>query len=279
MVKITLTLSYIDDPSYSYDKYYNAFYSNYELDDILSHEYARRGDISVSLKSPQGTVSKLLPKRKHDFINTQGYEDWEFMSVHYWGENPLGNWELLTSYESEVGSVTVSDISIKFYGTESVPQSVQDTLTQCNIDDCNNRCSQRNGKEICDTCKNKRDSKTLNCLKECPANYTEINGYCIDPNTSYDASNTSGSSQSTTTTTNIYGQQDHTTSLTPSSTIIHSTSTVSSPSSSSIQNIEPSTTSLVEYLNEDHKASAPMLYNSHLLVFFLIVILQLILLQ
>lgn len=182
VVKMTLTLAFSDSPIYTYDEYYSSIYAygDYEQVDILSHTSARRGDISVSLKSPQGTVSELLPNREHDFINTDGYTDWEFMSVHYWGENPLGVWELLVSYKSNVGVVNVSDVSVKLYGTETIPHSVK---YQC-TDMCNYQCSFRNNIEICDTCKDKRDSDTLNCLAECPENYEEISGYCINPNSS-----------------------------------------------------------------------------------------------
>ena len=36
-------------------------------------DHPKRGDISIELTSPQGTVSVLLPKRKYDFINDEGY--------------------------------------------------------------------------------------------------------------------------------------------------------------------------------------------------------------
>ena len=260
VVKVTLALSFNDDRSYSYDKYYNAFYGDYDLGDILSHDYARRGDISITLRSPQGTVSVLLPTRQRDFVNTLGYEDWEFMSVHFWGENPQGNWELVTSYKSEVGSVTVSDISVKLYGTDSIPQSVQETSTDCNSDDCSHRCSHRDSKELCHTCKNKRDSQTLICLTECPANYTEISDYCINPNNSNNVSIPNSLSHPVTTAS----VKDPSLSSIPSTTYsIRSTSTVIT-SSSYNQNINPSSTVLasdtsigiVDYTKEDYKASA-----------------------
>ena len=180
VVKMTLTLSYNNIPSYSYDAYYNSFYDTYDQKDVLSHQFARRGDISVSLRSPQGTTSELLPNRERDFINTNSYRNWEFMSVHYWGENPLGDWEVLISYKSQIGAVRISNISVKYYGTETKPQSVQEMLSSCTAA-CDYKCSIRGGEEICDTCNNKRDSETLSCLTQCPDNYDEISDYCINP--------------------------------------------------------------------------------------------------
>ena len=179
VVRMTLALTFSNIPSFGYDMYYS---DDYELEDVLSHEFARRGDISVSLRSPQGTISQLLPYRERDFINTNSYRNWEFMSVHYWGENPLGTWELLVSYKSKVGAVRVSDVSVNIYGTRTTPLSVVQS-SQC-TNKCNYRCSFSNAVEICDSCLNKRDSESLKCLAECPANYNEISGYCMNPNSS-----------------------------------------------------------------------------------------------
>ena len=175
---MTLRLTFDDIPSYSYDEYYGD-----KQEDVLSHKLARRGDISIYLRSPQGTLSELLPTRKRDFINTNGYRNWEFLSVHYWGENPLGVWELLVLYKSQVGVVRVSNISVKLHGTKTVPHSVEYISSQC-TDKCNNRCSLSYGVEICDTCMNKRNSETMNCLAECPLGYKDISGYCMNPNSS-----------------------------------------------------------------------------------------------
>ena len=53
----------------------------------------RRGDLSVELISPVGTKSTMLPQRATD-KTYKGFNDWTFMSVHFWGENPLGTWTL-----------------------------------------------------------------------------------------------------------------------------------------------------------------------------------------
>ena len=49
----------------------------------MNVQHARRGDLSVELRSPEGIVSHLSATRKHD-TSTFGYEDWTFMSVIHW---------------------------------------------------------------------------------------------------------------------------------------------------------------------------------------------------
>ncbi|XP_053210357.1 furin-like protease 1 isoform X2 [Panonychus citri] len=53
----------------------------------------RRGDIHIYLTSPAGTRSTLLEQRPMDNSHS-GFQDWPFMTVHSWGENPNGIWKL-----------------------------------------------------------------------------------------------------------------------------------------------------------------------------------------
>ena len=59
----------------------------------VSMQYSQRGDITLSLLSPNGTRTLLLAKRKKDTEEGE-FTDWPFMSVHFWGENPVGQWKL-----------------------------------------------------------------------------------------------------------------------------------------------------------------------------------------
>ncbi|XP_019896932.2 neuroendocrine convertase 1 isoform X2 [Esox lucius] len=52
-----------------------------------------RGDLSITLVSPAGTVSMLLGTRRND-ASTAGLRNWTLMSVQSWGENPHGAWTL-----------------------------------------------------------------------------------------------------------------------------------------------------------------------------------------
>jgi furin len=53
----------------------------------------RRGDIEIKLSSPAGTNTTLLARRPHD-VSRSGFRSWPFMSVHTWGEHPIGEWRL-----------------------------------------------------------------------------------------------------------------------------------------------------------------------------------------
>ncbi|NP_001086467.1 proprotein convertase subtilisin/kexin type 6 L homeolog precursor [Xenopus laevis] len=57
----------------------------------ISHP--RRGDLQIYLISPSGTKSQLLAKRTFDSSN-EGFKNWEFMTVHCWGEKAEGEWTL-----------------------------------------------------------------------------------------------------------------------------------------------------------------------------------------
>ena len=58
-------------------------------------EFTRRGDLSLQLKAPSGTISPLTRKRNID--NLTGYKNltnWVITTLFNWGENPTGKWEL-----------------------------------------------------------------------------------------------------------------------------------------------------------------------------------------
>ncbi|XP_075693227.1 neuroendocrine convertase 1 [Rhinoderma darwinii] len=62
-------------------------------------EYTRRGDLHIALTSPSGTKTVLLTERERD-TSTNGFKNWDFMSVHTWGEDPAGTWTVKISDES-----------------------------------------------------------------------------------------------------------------------------------------------------------------------------------
>ncbi|XP_073989172.1 uncharacterized protein isoform X2 [Rhodnius prolixus] len=83
----------------------------------------RRGDIEIQLTSPAGTKTTLLARRPHD-ISRSGFRSWPFMSVHTWGENPIGVWTLEIHNEARfLGRATLQEWALIFYGTEMPPPS------------------------------------------------------------------------------------------------------------------------------------------------------------
>ncbi len=147
--------------------------------DWLQDQHTRRGDIKIELTSPQGTTSTLLPYRNYDFVNEEGYDNWPIMSVHFWGENPAGTWTLKVTFKSRTGYVSMSDLSVKLYGTSQIPESVSSIPTQCDPK-CSRGCSGL-GPGGCDSCSNLRVSSTRECVDNCPANTLLYKKYCIAP--------------------------------------------------------------------------------------------------
>lgn len=54
-----------------------------------------RGHLEMTSKSPGGTKSQLLYSRLFDtFSNKNNLTNWNVTSLHYWGENPAGDWNI-----------------------------------------------------------------------------------------------------------------------------------------------------------------------------------------
>ena len=148
-----------------------------DLYDWLEGSHPRRGDIKILLTSPQGTTSTLLPYRNYDFINAEGYDNWPFMSVHHWGENPTGQWTLTIYFKSSYGYVSMSSVNMTLYGTTHTPQAVANIPSVCDSA-CARRCSGP-GSDHCDACRQLRIASTLECVTSCPSGTTLHNNYCL----------------------------------------------------------------------------------------------------
>ena len=144
----------------------------------LEAPHPRRGDIQVELTSPYGTTSVMLPYRRYDFVNDKGYAKWPFMSVHFWGEDPVGDWTVTVRYKSSSGYVNTIIHSLKLYGTLTVPESVAGIPLACDPL-CSDGCAGA-GTRTCDACATARDLSSLECVAFCRANDTLYEGYCID---------------------------------------------------------------------------------------------------
>uniref|UniRef100_I3JKW5 Proprotein convertase subtilisin/kexin type 5a n=1 Tax=Oreochromis niloticus TaxID=8128 RepID=I3JKW5_ORENI len=89
----------------------------------ISH--GRRGDLSITLTSPSGTTSQLLANRPLD-NSTEGFQNWEFMTAHCWGEQAAGEWTLKiqdTPSQKRDGSKlgVLEKWSLVIYGTAERP--------------------------------------------------------------------------------------------------------------------------------------------------------------
>ena len=158
--------------------FYNELHYSHDIDEVyqwMENSHPRRGDIRIILTSPQGTESVLLPYRNYDFVNEEGYDNWPFMSVHHWGENPTGQWTLSINFRSSSGYVSMSDLALTLYGTAVTPQNI---TTRCSTQ-CSRGCSGPTPQD-CDACTNLRIASTLDCVSECPNGTHEYHSYCLD---------------------------------------------------------------------------------------------------
>jgi hypothetical protein len=169
------------------------------------NDHPKRGDIRVELTSPQGTVSVLLPNRGNDFINDEGYSSWPFMSVHHWGEDPIGQWTLRVTFSTSSftasARVQVTPQTMRLYGTTETPAAVAGIPSTCH-QYCARGCSGPTAAD-CDVCRDYRLNSTLECVTACPQGTTEQNSYCFDMQTATTTSTETGTTTTDPITTTI----------------------------------------------------------------------------
>ena len=180
-ILVTLSLSVIptaNDTLWNSTDYFEAEKDGeVPIDDWLGKPHPRRGDVKIELTSPAGTRSTLLPHRDYDFINTEGYTNWPFMSLHFWGENPAGTWTLQTSFRASSGSVFLTNVTLTGFGV-SGGESGNSNRGVC--ENCLRGCG-----TVCDVCSELRLNYSLACVSTCPNATTEYNRYCITGNVIY----------------------------------------------------------------------------------------------
>lgn len=100
----------------------------------ISLKFQPRGSLRIIIVSPSKTASQLLKPREVD-VEEDTFDNWPFMSVHFWGEKPLGEWKLIIRSEdkrvsgrkrlleqaSRDLSGTLYSWSMVFYGTKELP--------------------------------------------------------------------------------------------------------------------------------------------------------------
>ncbi|XP_011405480.2 PREDICTED: furin-1-like [Amphimedon queenslandica] len=142
----------------------------------LSVNKGLRGNIAISLRSPSGTLSKLLPTRHLDRHST-GFDQWPFMSVMNWGESPMGRWVYTVTTVANA-EFTMTDLTLVLYGVASKPVAVRNIPKKCSPE-CKSGCSKA-GPQYCDTCLHKQVLSTLECVQTCPTGTYSKGQYCID---------------------------------------------------------------------------------------------------
>ncbi|KAM9307095.1 proprotein convertase subtilisin/kexin type 5 [Pholidichthys leucotaenia] len=156
--------------------------------------HSRRGDLSITLTSPSGTVSQLLANRPHD-SSAEGFENWEFMTAHCWGEKAAGEWTLkIQDTPSQMRDAAklgrLKKWSLVIYGTSEQPYPVRHMrarsaeipedgdLAEEYSGPCDPECSDDGcegpGPQQCVTCLHfflKFKNGTRLCVSECPQGF------------------------------------------------------------------------------------------------------------
>ncbi|XP_073743422.1 proprotein convertase subtilisin/kexin type 4 isoform X1 [Callorhinus ursinus] len=132
----------------------------------LSLSYSRRGDLEISLTSPMGTRSTLVAIRPLD-VSGQGYNNWIFMSTHFWDEDPQGLWTLgLENKGYYFNTGTLYRYTLLLYGTAedmtARPPGPQVTSSAC---------VQRDTEGLCQECHSPAYILGHLCLSYCPPRY------------------------------------------------------------------------------------------------------------
>lgn len=89
----------------------------------ISLRFFPRGNLRILLTSPMGTSSTLLFERPRDVVSSN-FDDWPFLSVHFWGEKAEGRWtlELINGGNRHVNTPGVlKKWQLIFYGTSVNP--------------------------------------------------------------------------------------------------------------------------------------------------------------
>ncbi|XP_005060218.1 PREDICTED: proprotein convertase subtilisin/kexin type 4 [Ficedula albicollis] len=131
----------------------------------LSLSYSRRGDLVVALSSPMGTTSTLVTVRPYD-TSQDGYQDWTFMSTHFWDENPKGIWTLLLENrgdDSNTGQLT--SFTLHLHGTDEDMPARRSAATAAD------ECLRRDEQGACEDCGSSLYTHNGSCLSYCPPHF------------------------------------------------------------------------------------------------------------
>uniref|UniRef100_A0ACB8F289 Proprotein convertase subtilisin/kexin type 4 n=2 Tax=Sphaerodactylus townsendi TaxID=933632 RepID=A0ACB8F289_9SAUR len=141
----------------------------------LSLSYSRRGDLTITLTSPVGTKSTLVAVRPYD-TSSDGYNDWSFMSTHYWDEDPRGVWTLLLENKGDAYNTGVlTHFVLKLYGTD------EDMSARRTAALVVSECVRRDEDGTCQECTSPFYTFRHLCLSYCPPRYYNHSHHSRDP--------------------------------------------------------------------------------------------------
>lgn len=131
--------------------------------------HGQRGQHTITLTSPSGTKSDILLRRARDTSMEKGFENWEFLTVFHWDENPQGKWKLVvTDHSGTDWSSKMLKWHLKFYGTCDMKQMFNLHINETEI--CGTHC-----KSGCPTPKD-FSKNCVDCSQYCDCTI----GQCVD---------------------------------------------------------------------------------------------------
>lgn len=169
---LNIKASFSDNCKVTYIEHTQAF--------VTLHSVAgQRKDISISLTSPSGTKSILLPHRRMD-KSRDGLHNWPFMTVHTWGEKPDGGAWMFSIKMTGGGKIKLLGLELVVHGTQSTPRSLRDIPipSECHPE-CKGGCSAP-GPSFCDDCNHFRMASSLACVGSCPRGTFQNHHTCRD---------------------------------------------------------------------------------------------------
>ena len=108
-----------------------------------------RGSLRIVLTSPAGTRSELLAPRDRDY-SSDGFQNWPFMTVFSWGENPVGTWKIeVTDTKNVMGEF--KKWSIRLYGTCEDNRNITPADSELCSKNCKKGCQEPFNK-FCPNC-------------------------------------------------------------------------------------------------------------------------------
>ena len=142
---------------------------------VITIQAEKRGDISLKLKSPSGTVTTLLTARKYD-RSTKGFNKWPFLNVHTWGENPAGIWELIVK-NNGLDRMKLISWELVMHGSTTQPELRENKISVPDFDNnsdstCDSHCDQNfgctgTGPGNCTACAHYLQQSTNICVDIC----------------------------------------------------------------------------------------------------------------
>ncbi|XP_052787840.1 furin-like protease kpc-1 isoform X2 [Mya arenaria] len=86
----------------------------------IRYQSANRGTVDLVLTSPVWTQTQVMSGRNQDFSSEE--TTWRFMTVHLWGENPIGTWTLsLTDVYNYMYTMNLYSWELTVHGTVTDP--------------------------------------------------------------------------------------------------------------------------------------------------------------